>query len=85
MWWQRAWYTQLDIPIDSPTFSGLCFQAGPVSGTWGFRPESAWAAGMRCSQDLSYSLFCPQGLDWCLAPSKHGGVVSAVAEVGEGL
>lgn len=36
-----------------------------------------WTRG---SQDLSYSLLCPQGLEWCLAPSKHGGVVSAATE-----
>lgn len=34
---------------------------------------------------MSYSLLCPQGLEWCLAPSEHGGVVSAATEVGGSL
>lgn len=80
-WRQQAQCAQPDVPIDSPSFSYLfltCFWAGPMSGTWGFRPESTWVPGARCSLDLSYSLLCPQGLEGCLAPSKHGGVVSAV-------
>lgn len=30
-------------------------------------------------------VLCPQGLEWCLAPTKHRGVVSAATERGGSL